>query len=334
MKLKFYKKFVDKKKYRIYQASKKDTKSILTFIDKFWKKNHVFIRSKRLFKFQHQSGKKLNWVLAKNISSGKLEGILGLISKNFFENGNICKKDDIWIAIIMVAYPLKPSKGLGTEMIKYFNRKFKPNSISAIGINKNVANLYKKLGLKIGYVIQYYLKNKKNSINNNISLDLKITKNIKKIKSYKYFDQKFKRYQYFLNRYFKHPIYDYYTYILYSDKMIKNFLILRKIKYGKKIALRIVDVGSTKFLNKFKKENLVFLINHFKANHIDFLNYGVKKTIFKKMGFKIRSKNVFIPHHFEPFEKKNKDVMIAFKSKNKNFYVFKGDSDLDRPSEL
>ena len=33
-------------------------------------------------------------------------------------------------------------------------------------------------------------------------------------------------------------------------------------------------------------------------------------------------------------KKKNKDVMIAYKSDNKNFYVFKGDSDLDRPALL
>ena len=334
MKLKFYKKFLDKKKYRIYLASKRDSKSILNFIDKFWKKNHIFVKSKKLFKFQHQSGKKLNWVLAKNVSSGKLEGVLGLVSKNFFANGKICKKDDIWIAIIMVAYPLKPSKGLGTEMIKYFHRKFKPSSISAIGINKNVANLYKKLGLKIGYVIQYYLKNKKNSFYKNKSSNLKITKNIKKIKSNKNFDQKFKHYQYFSNRYFKHPIYDYFLCILYEKKLIKNFFILRKIKYGKKVALRIVDLGNIKFLNKFKKENFEYLVNYFRANHIDFLNYGIKKEFFKKIGLSLRKKNVFIPHNFEPFKKKNKDVMIAYISNNKNFYVFKGDSDLDRPALL
>ena len=334
MKLKFYKKFIDKNKYRIYLASTKDTKSILNFIDSFWKKNHVFVKSKKLFKFQHQSGKKLNWVLAKNRSSGKLEGILGLISKNFYANGNICQKDDIWIAIIMVAYPLNPSKGLGTEMIKYFNKRFKPNSISAIGINKNVANLYKKLGLKIGYVTQYYLKNKKNFFYNNKSQDFKITRNVKKIKSYKHFDQKFKNYKYFLNRYFKHPIYDYYFCVLYEKKLIKNFFILRKIKYGNKIALRIIDLGNIKFLNKFKKENFIYLINYFRANHIDFLNFGIKKNSFKKIGFKLRNKNVFIPHNFEPFKKTNKDVMIAYISNNRNFYVFKGNSDLDRPAIL
>ena len=39
----------------------------------------------------------------------------------------------------MVAYKLKPSKGRGTEMIRYFNKLLKPKSISAIGINFKVA---------------------------------------------------------------------------------------------------------------------------------------------------------------------------------------------------
>ena len=75
---------------------------------------------------------------AKNNITGKLEGILGLISKNFYSKGYITKSDDINIAIIMVTSQLKPSKGLGTEMIIYFNKLLKPSSISAIGINEKI----------------------------------------------------------------------------------------------------------------------------------------------------------------------------------------------------
>ena len=62
------------------------------------------------------------------------------------------KNDDIWIAMIMVAYPLKPSKGLGTYMVNCFTKKIKPNSISAIGINVVSAQLFKKVGMKIDYL--------------------------------------------------------------------------------------------------------------------------------------------------------------------------------------
>lgn len=332
MRLKFYKKFTDKDKYHIKLASKKDSKLIINFIDKFWKKNHIFVKTKKLFKFQHLGKKQLNWVIAKNKSTKKLEGILGLVSKNFYTCGDISQNDDIWIAIVMVAHPLNPSKGLGTEMIKYFNKKFKPNSISAIGINENVATLYKKLGLKINYFNQYYVKNKKNNSYIKKHQDLKITSDTREIKLYKYFDQKFKKYNYFLNRYFKHPIYKYFLVILYEKKSLKNFFIMRKIRYGNKVILRIIDLGNITYLKNFKKEHLVYLMKYFKADYLDFINFGIKINVFKKLGLNLRKKFPFVPHHFQPFVKKNIDVMLAYISKDKNFYSFKGDSDLDRPS--
>ena len=332
IKLKFYNKFSHKKKYSIYLASKKDIKSLLNFIDEYWKKNHIFVKSKKLFKFQHLGRNKLNWVLAKNKNSRKIEGILGLVSKNFFSKGIICKKDDLWITMIMVAYPLNPSKGLGTEMIKFFYKKFNPNSISAIGINKKVSKLYKKIGLNINYLNHYYIKKNKNYTVLNNFKNNEITGNFRKIKYFKNFDQPYKMYNYYLNRYFKHPIYKYHLLIIYKENKINNFLVFRKINYNKKIALRIIDVANVKLIKNFSKENFDYLISYFKANYLDFLNFGIKKNIFKKIGFLLRDKNTFIPHHFEPYEKKNIDVMVASISCNNNFYIFKGDSDLDRPS--
>ncbi len=333
MRLHFNKNFNDKKKYIINIATPGDKKKILNFINKFWKKNHILIKSKKLFDFQHKGKKKLNWVIAKNKITQKIEGILGLISKNYYSKGYISKNDDIWIAIIMVAYPLRPSKGLGTQMIKFFYKKFNPNSISAIGINQAVSNLYKKIGFKIEYLNQYYLKKLKkiNKLKFEDQKHLNITTDFTKIIKFKNYDQKFKNYKYFLNRYFKHPIYKYHLFIVYEKKIIKNFIVLRIIKYKNKKAIRIVDIGNINLIKIFKKNFFLHLINLFKANHVDFINYGLKKLTIKKIGLKLR-KNVFIPHHFEPYEEKNIDVMISYISKDKNFYVFKGDSDLDRPS--
>jgi hypothetical protein len=335
MRLYFNKNFINKKKYIIKIAEPLDKKKILGFINKFWKKNHIFIKSKKLFDFQHKGKNKLNWVIAKNKKTQKIEGILGLISRNYYSKGYICKNDDIWIAIIMVAYSLKPSKGLGTEMIKFFYKKFKPNSIAAIGINEAVSNLYKKIGLKIDYLNQYYLKksNKVNKIKFEDQKNLNVTSDFTKIIKFKNYDQNFKNYKYFLNRYFKHPIYKYHLFIVYEKDIIKNFLVIRLVKFRNKQAIRVVDTGNINLIKIFKKSFFSHLINLFKANHLDFINFGLKKLTIKKIGLKLR-KNVFIPHHFEPYEEKNIDVMISYISKDKNFYVFKGDSDLDRPNRI
>ena len=45
-------------------------------------------------------------------------------------------------------------------------------------------------------------------------------------------------------------------------------------------------------------------------------------------------KNLIVPNHFEPFENKNIDIIIAYLSfykNNTNIRLFKGDSDMDRP---
>ena len=331
MKLNYYK-FEDEKKYVVRQATNKDTSKILNFIYKYWSKNHVFVKSRKLFYFQHKNKKKLNWIIATNKRTKKLEGILGFVSKNFYSKGIICKNDDIWIAMIMVAYPLKPSKGLGTYMVNCFTKKIKPNSISAIGINIVSAHLFKKVGMKIDYLNQYYLKKQKKFKSVNYK-NIIITNNIDIIKKFKNYDQDFKNYNYFLNRYFKHPIYKYSLFILYENQKIKNFFIFRKIYFEKQLAIRIIDVGNIKLIHKFKKNYFLYLIKNFEANHIDLINFGIEESKFKKIGLKLR-KNVFIPHHFEPYEKKNIDVMFSYISNKKKFYVFKGDSDLDRPSNI
>ena len=45
--------------------------------------------------------------------------------------------------------------------------------------------------------------------------------------------------------------------------------------------------------------------------------------------------NVIVPKYFEPFEKKNINLDFAYKVNSKSLYfIFKGDSDQDRPSYI
>ena len=331
IKLKIKNSFNDKNKYKIFLANKKNSLEIRKLINLYWKKNHIFFKSKKLFEFQHLGRKKLNWILARNKKTNKIEGILGLVSKKFFSMRQIGNNDHLWIAIIMVAYKLKPSKGLGTEMIKYFNKLLKPKSISAIGINFKVSKLYKKLGLKINFLKHYYILNKRifSKVKNLTKIKLM---NYNDLKSFRYFDQENKDSNYFLNRYLNHPIYKYLLIGFYFDNKIINFLVMRKIKYKNKNIMSVIDIGSIKKFKNLKKINLITVIKKFKLNYIDFINFGINEKLFKKIGMKKRTNRVIIPHHFEPFENKNVDVMFSYISKDKYFYIFKGDSDLDRPS--
>ena len=356
-------KFTNLGKYHIHLARQKDGLDIKKFIHLYWKKNHILSESNKLFNFQHKAKDNLNWLLARNKKTKKIEAILGIISKNFFSKGIVSNKDHIWISIIMVAYQLSPSKGLGTYMIDFLNSKFKPKSISAIGINPLIANLYERLGLKISFLNHYYYinKNKKSlklikkfqlslwhrerimteiDIKKKKVKDEEISKsNIKRvskknISQFKFFDQELKDKNYFINRYGKHPIYKYKFFGKYRNNILFNILICREIIALNRKLLRIVDICSIKHFNKINEIDLRNISIKHDYEYIDFINYGINSSLIKKAGFKKRSENILIPHHFEPFESKNIKIMFSYKSSLKNFYCFKGDSDLDRPSIL
>lgn len=331
--LNFKKKKIFSKKYKIGLASYRDKPKIQKFIDEYWKKNHILSKNSNLFNFQHGKGEKINWILAKNNKTKNIVGILGLISKNYFDKGYISKNDDIWIAIIMVAHKFLPPKGLGTEMIRYFTNYYKPNSIAALGINLKVSKLYKKLGLNIKYLNHYYYQlDKSKKLSNNLDYKIINEKNLNNLVKFKFFDQRLKNLNYFKNRYLFHPTYKYYFISFNKNETIHNFIILRKIKRNNITRLRIIDVASIKNLKILSKKllNNLTLIN--KADYIDFLNYGINNNLLERMGFKLKEKNKIIPNHFEPFINKNVNILIAYKSSLNKFRVFKGDSDLDRPS--
>ena len=67
------------------------------------------------------------------------------------------------------------------------------------------------------------------------------------------------------------------------------------------------------------------------------MNYGIKKEVFLNMGFQlldIEQEDIILPNYFEPFEKRNVAIEIAYKAQYEGYVAFKGDSDQDRPNVL
>ena len=54
-------------------AKDSDVPAIMTFIDKYWRKNHIMSRDKELFEFQHKWGNEISFViLLRHIKIGKI----------------------------------------------------------------------------------------------------------------------------------------------------------------------------------------------------------------------------------------------------------------------
>ena len=146
----------------------------------------------------------------------------------------------------------------------------------------------------------------------------------------------FKDYNYFKNKYFFHPIYNYKFYLVYEKGFLLGFFVGRVSKFKGSKALRFVEYfGDLDVLKKIKY-SLNKLLKNSKYEYIDFYNYGINSKYIKNSGFKKNNyKKIIIPNYFEPFKKKKINLPLSFKLlKNKlpKIRFFKGDSDLDRPN--
>lgn len=350
--------FEDMADYSIEIAKYEDKDLIQSFIENHWKKNHSLVVSSSLFDFQHYNKEKnnYNYIVAKSVVDGHDEiiSLMGFIptsqyDKHLFDNG------DYWGAIWKKRDDINDDKYKSTGF-EVFQRIFsEPNfhSYAAIGISKIALKIYKFWGCKTGYLSHYYILNNKCS-------DFRIAGNVDKTflsapSDYKdergwslktlepaklenlnvrgYYRPQ-KSIEYLINRYAKHPIYQYGFWGVYNNDELKTILVIRKVIVDNHAVIRIVDVLGK--LEGTLYEEFLKMISSESVEYIDLINYGVDERTLFRMGFRKLDLEgeLIIPNYFEPFEQRNVILDIAYKSDYENYVAFKGDSDQDRPNVL
>jgi len=332
--------------YEIRFCQTNEQKKLQKFIDGKWKKSHILSKDDVLLKWQYfnKNENYYNFVVANNIKTGEFDAILGFIPLCHYDKKLVDKKD-IWLAIWKVDETSCGKKGIGLDLLLFLKEKNNPCSIGAIGINENVKKIYKYYGYKIDKLTQYYLLNT-NVEAYKIAYISKVTKNIfnpgccqiNEIRDlYKIDDLKCryrpqKSIEYIYNKYHNHPNYKYKLFGVYCSNKLRSIFIIRKINIDDSSCLRIVDIyGDLKNINSLGSE-FQRILEQEESEYIDCLNYGISESVFFDMGFKKRTDEMIIPNYFEPFEKRNIDIEIAYKSNYNDYIIFKGDSDQDRPN--
>ncbi len=123
-----------------------DVEQLLSFIDSDWKKDHIFVRDRKLFDWQHKGKDNYNFVVAKN--EDDIVGILGYIPLAQYSS-ILAENNELWLAIWKVKDGInKP--GLGLMMLKFLNKKYNNPSICSIGLSKQVIPIYKAFKYQIG----------------------------------------------------------------------------------------------------------------------------------------------------------------------------------------
>lgn len=312
----------------------------------FQEENHIFVQDRSLFEYVYCThGNRVNFVIGIGEKSERIYAIRGYICSNFNDN------PDAWGAIWKKA-DYAP-RGLGRKLQVFLIEELEPRVLVGISISKQGLAAREKLKEQRGKLKHYYrlgkedeykiavVKNKNiKPINKKNQYDLiriPTMENLKEVfDSSRYRDRIcYKDDWYIERRYFMFP---YYQYIVFgisknSNKFFDSIIIAREVTQNGVKILRIVDfIGLDEDLAGLSSA-LDKLINKNRYEYIDFYQHGIPKDIMESMGMTLKDHDDpnIIPNYFEPFKQVNIDIDFSATDIT-NLYVFKGDSDQDRPN--
>jgi len=331
--------------FKIRIAKIEDRKHIMDFIKSYWSDSHILAHDLTLFDFQYLENDKLSFAIALD-QKNKIVGILGYISYNHLKDNQ-----DIVLALWKVI-PNLSDPFLGVKLIYFIQENVKPKFMHCVGINKNIIGIYKYLGFNTGKLHHYAAFNK-NCKKFNIAVPPANLKSINKSKSYIFTETKsltksldklynssfyekkvpYKSRSFFMKRYENHPYFQYKFHEVTSKSFFKGFIVSRVIHCNGSQALRIIEVvAEDDNIGKIIDESAT-IINSSNFEYIDVYLSNLNNKIFQIKNFEdiSNSKNIIVPDHFEPYERKNIDIHFMTSSEQ-GAILFKGDGDQDRPS--
>ena len=334
--------------YEIRLCQQDELDLLKSFLESSWSNTHIFLKDQKILDFQHKAISEYNFVVAYHKETQRFHGVLGIVSPNFYLNRKIATNEDVWLAIWKVDKELAQSNSLGIDLLNYVDTKFKPNSVSAIGINHTVALLYRLIGFKVKKMNQWFIPNSRVEGFKLVVGDLMMSSEqsataleviefafghreiIDRFLSNDVAKQSF---QYLSERYLNHPTYKYQIFGFFDvDKALMAIVVGRAVSAKGSKAFRVTEL----FVKGPKPKDLSSWFRELMCSeayeYIDFLEYGFDDLTLQKSGFILCTENLYVPHLFEPFVSDKQDITIAFRSA-KPFSCTKGDSDLDRPNQ-
>ena len=337
--------------YKFKICEREDLPRLLTFIDTYWKKNHILVRSKEILDFQYYNREedKYDFVLAENTQTGELDGIRGWIRVAQYDPA-LAEYDEVWSAVSKVRTDVENNeiKVLGSYLWRYLE---KHKGFGTVGISRFSFAMHTAIRHKTCSLGQYFILNSETKefkvavvpsnyqhteISKNSNWHLHEIADINAIgdNAVHAYYRPFKSKTYLINRFAKHPVYKYHFYGIYEGKELCSILVGKFVEINGGKILRIVDVlGSLEEVGNLY-EDFQIVLRKTESEYVDFLCYGIDDAVFLRMGFdKLNpdQEELIIPNFFEPFEAKNIVINGAYKPAE-HYCMFKADADQDRPS--
>lgn len=328
---------------------------VVAFIDTYWKKNHIFVRSPEFLSWQHydKASNKYNFVIAKHKKTEEIHAMVGVTLSSHFDPA--IKTPVRWGSMWKIRPDIQePGLGLMVEWKK--NETGLACAEVGFGESKIAIGLAKKLKAITGIADQHVIINPKKTTfhiasnvdtadcyakqavpSNKALLDCSLDEFRELEGPVIHTIPFYKSKLYYENRYFRHPIYSYQaTKICNAASDVAGILFWRKCTHGSAACIRIVDYFGAHDALSGCLDGFLELLAKYDAEYIDFIHVGMPDKLMKESGFINRGNypSLIIPNFFEPFVQKNIDVTYSYESRDTNYIplIFKGDSDQDRPS--
>jgi hypothetical protein len=141
---------------------------------------------------------------------------------------------------------------------------------------------------------------------------------------------------YFIKRYFDHPIYSYDIYGVYLDNEMSSLIVTREVEVNDSKILRIMDFLGDQNSLEYVSNILYKIVVENNYEYVDFMCFGFNKDNLNRAGFDkidIESNTIIAPNYFAPFVQEN--IKINFMADTKEIEklrICKADGDQDRPS--
>lgn len=344
--------------YRVELCQKDAAPDLMSFIREYWQEDHVLSNHRRLLDWLYfdEAKQHYNFALARSLETDEILGILGFIPTYHYDQ-SLEDNFSTWLSIWKVRDDVEPS-GFGLQLLNFVSKYRDPISVGAVGINDEVAKIYRRLNYNVGTLNHYYMANQSKTefalldnfdgqhTSGQSSSDktelAEVTESFDEIKSrtdlqtldYTLPDL---TWEYFQNRYVEHPFFDYRVFTVTRNGDISGLLPMRSVTHEGARALRWVEYCGEPDALEGIGESLQSLLQEADAEYIDIYNAGMHSEKFTNAGLCVRGEgsNTIVPNYFSPFERRNIEIQYAFNTpEGSTAMIYNGHSDMDRPNQL
>ena len=237
-----------------------EKEKLVEFLRQYWREDHIFVLRPDLLDWQHLDRKnnRYNYVVAEYRRSGEFHSILGFVPSSQYDDK--IEKMEVW-PCIWKSRPDIRVKGLGVSLYYYMKSILPIESISILGISDVALSIYKHWNFKAGKMKHYYilndtitdfhlLKDYQNMLTNGYET-VNSAKSLERCTLQEFIDlpeqafveiNRYKSKDYFVNRFFHHPIYHYEAFVIRENGNAQGVLIARVCKNEGYKCLRIMDM--------------------------------------------------------------------------------------------